>query len=253
MPPQSTAESPKQFASTMALLNSASDAAHAESDEEPASFMKLPTELRLEIYHYYFSDLSSPKKMNRTVWSKSEVELLPLLQTSSQIRREAASVFYEEYIGNQKFDKAHSWVISTRDPKEWLFRLKAMSQVLAQQSPDVEVSIQLTRRLSTSEAKLSFLALRTRLGLGTNSPFRALHLANTICDYLARWLPDPPRRTKLHRLINEEVKTGWLPRCCFTETIDGLLVAYNYNPTRKEERLSLKGPLAKVDWNGLVL
>jgi hypothetical protein len=215
--------------------------------------MKLPVELRLDIYHYYFSDLSCLKNSNRTVWSKAEAEFLPLLQTSSQVRRESASVFYKECIGNHKSEKAHSWVLSMSDPQEWLSRLKAISQVLAQQSPDVEVSIRLTRRLSTSQSKLSFLALRTRLSLGTSSPFRALHLANTLCDYLAHGLPDPSPRKQLHRLINEKVKTGRLPRCCFTETIDGLLVAYNYNPTQKEERLSLKGPLAKVDWSGLII
>ena len=189
----------------------------------------------------------------RTVWSKTETECLPLLQTSSQVRRESASVFYEEYIGNHTYDKVHSWVLSTIHLKKWLARLKAISRVLAQQSPDVEVSIRLTRRISNSQSKLSFLALKNRLGLGTSSPFKALHLANILCDYLSRGLPDPSRRTKLHENINEQVKTGRLPRCCFTETIDGFLVVYNYNPNQKEERLSLKGPLAKVDWSGLVL
>lgn len=101
----------------MATSNSASDVVHAESDKEPSSFMKLPAELRLDIYHYYFSDLRSPNNNNRTVWSKTEAEYLPLLQTSSQVRREAASIFYEEYIGNQKSEKAHSWVLSTGNQK----------------------------------------------------------------------------------------------------------------------------------------
>ena len=218
--------------------------------------MKLPAELRLDIYHYYFSDLRPPNNNNRTVWSKTEAECLPLLQTSSQVRREAASIFYEEYIGNQKSEKAHSWVLSTSDQQLWLSRVKAMSKVLAQQGPDVEVSVRLTHRVSTSESKLPFLALRTRLGLRKNklkSPFRALQLADILCDYLARGLPDPSRRTRLHELIDEKVKAGWLPRCCFTEVIDGFLVAYNYSPTQREERLNLKGPLAKVDWSGLVL
>jgi hypothetical protein len=237
----------------MATSNSASDVVHAESDKEPSSFMKLPAELRLDIYHYYFSDLRSPNNNNRTVWSKTEAEYLPLLQTSSQVRREAASIFYEEYIGNQKSEKAHSWVLSTGNQKEWLSRLKAMSQVLAQQGPDVEVSVRLTHHVSTSESKLSFLALRRRLGLGRKTPFGALQLANILCDYLARGLPNSSPRTRLHELINETVKTGWLPRCCFTEVIDGFLIAYNYSPTQREERLNLKGPLGKVDWSGLVL
>ena len=246
-------EPPKQPASTMAASRSASDVVHVVSDEGPVSFMRLPAELRLDIYHYYFSDLSCLERNNRTVWSKAEAKFLPLLQTSSEVRRETAPIFYEECIGNQNSDKAHSWVLSTSDSKEWLFRLKALSRVLAQQSPDVEVSIRFTHSISTLESKLSCLALRTRLGLGTRSSFRALQLANALCDYLARGLPNPSRRTNLHNRINENVKTGWLPRCCFTETIDGLLVAYNYSPTQKEERLSLKGPLAKVDWSGLVL
>jgi len=215
--------------------------------------MKLPAELRLDIYHYYFSDLNCLKNSNRTVWSKAEAEFLPLLQTSSQVRRESASVFYGEYIGNQKSDKAHCWVLSASDPKKWLFRLKALSQVLAQQSPDVEVSIRLTHSISTPRSNTCFPALRARLSLGKKSAFGALQIANTLCDYLARRLPDCSRRTHLHKLINQTVKTGWLPRCCFTEIIDGFLVAYHYSPTQREERLSLKGPLGKVVWGGLVL
>ena len=178
---------------------------------------------------------------------------MPLLQTSSEVRRETAPIFCEECIGNQDSDKAHSWVLSTSDPKEWLFRVKALSQVLAQQSPDVEVSIRLTHSTSISESKISCLALRHRLGLGKKSTFEALQVANVLCDYLACRLPNSSRRTQLHNRINAKLKTGWPPRCCFTETIDGLLVAYSYSPTQKEERLGLKGILGKVDWGDLVL
>lgn len=87
-------EPPKQPASTMAASQSASDVVHAVSDEGPVSFMRLPAELRLDIYHYYFSDLSCLKRNNRTVWSKAEAKFLPLLQTSSEVRRETAPIFY---------------------------------------------------------------------------------------------------------------------------------------------------------------
>lgn len=249
---KSTFKSLGQPASTMATSNSAPKVVHTESDEEPASFKKLPAELRLDIYRHYFSDLYSQKRSNRTVWSK-ETHTLSLLQTSSQVRREAAPIFYKEFIGNHNSDRAQAWVLSTSNLQEWLSRLKAMSQLLAQQSPDVEVSIRLTRDISTVKSNKLFSALRTRLGLRTHTRFGALHFANILCDYLARGLHGSSKRSHLHKAINQQVKCGWLPRCCFTETINGFLVAYNYSPDQREERLVLKGPLAKVDWSGLVL
>lgn len=232
MPAISITESPNQPASTIATSTSAPDPVHAEFDGATFSLMRLPPEIRLEIYRHYFSDFHGSKRSTRTIWSKKS---LSLLQTSSQVRREAAPIFYEECIGNQTFDKAHSWVLITSDPLHWVSRLKAMSKMLAQQNPQAEVVIRLLHGISSPN----------RPHLKTDTVLKGLRLANTICDYL-RLLESSDRR-----LTHTEAKGGQPQPVGFAATIGDFVVAYSYSPTRKEERLSLRGPLARFDWSGL--
>jgi hypothetical protein len=222
-------ESLKQPAIMIITPTSAPDPVHAESEGNLFPLMRLPPEIRLEIYRHYFH---SSKRSTRTILSKGS---LSLLQTSSQVRREAAPIFYEECIVNQNSDKAHSWVLITSDPQHWVSHLKAMSEMLAEQNPQAEVVIRLLHGVSSPQ----------RLRLKTNAILEGLRLANTICDYL-RLLKSSDRR-----LTHTEAKGGQPQPVGFAATIGDFVVAYSYSPTRKEGRLSLRGPLAKFDWSGL--
>jgi len=208
---------------------------HTERDGEPSSLIRLPPELRLEIYRHYFSDLISLKVSTRTVWSNT-AESLSLLQTGSRVRREAAPVLYEECIGNQNRAKPHSWVLETRNPQQWLLRLKAMSKSLAQQTPKVEVTTRLVHNISIPESS-TFAALTTRLGFRRHALLESLRLAD-ILDYLQHRLTEHPFG-ELGGLQSQH--RG------FVETIDDFVVAYSYNSVQQEERLSLRGSLATFD------
>jgi hypothetical protein len=50
---------------------------------------------------------------------------------------------------------------------------------------------------------------------------------------------------------SKEVTRKQLQLCGFTLTVGEFVVIYNYSPARKEVRLSLRGPVAKIDWSGL--
>lgn len=220
----STTESPEQPARTMATPTSTPPVVDTETEGILFSLMRLPPEIRLEIHCHYFSDFYSSKRSTRTIWSK---ESLSLLQTSSQVRREAAPIFYKECVGYQNSDKAHSWVLIASDPQHWVLRLKAMSEMLAQQNPQAEVLIRLLHDVSSPHC----------LRLKINTILEGLRLANT--SY---------RRITGSR---KEVKGGQSQPVGFAETIGDFVVAYSYSPTRKEERLSLRGPLGRFDWSGL--
>jgi hypothetical protein len=244
MPGISTTKSRKQRAGTMAAPTNTPSVVDAGFEENPRSPMNIP-ELRLEIYRHYFNDIGSLKRSTtRPVWSKAEAESLALLQTSKQIRHEAAPIFYEECFGNNDHDHSPSWVFTASDPKQWVSRLKAVSQMLAQKNPDVGVSIRLTHGDPALGSSTEFAHLLHLLGLETTSLSKGLGLANVLSDYLKRQLS----RCEYER---REVKGEPSQLCGFTVTTGKFVVVYSYSPTRKEERLSLKGPLAKVDWSGL--
>jgi hypothetical protein len=246
MPDISATDSRKQQpAGTMATPTSTPPAANTNSDGNTDSLNKFPAEIRNEIYRHYFSDIGSLKRSTtRPVWSKAEAESVALLQTSKQIRHEAAPIFYEECFGNHDPNNAHSWVFTASDPKQWVLRLKAVSQMSAQTNPDVGVSIRLTQGVIFLRSGVAFAKVLHLLGLETTSLFDGLQLANVLSDYLRRQL-------SYCEYERREVKGEPTQLCGFTVTTGEFVVVYSYSPTRKEERLGLKGPVAKVAWSGL--
>jgi hypothetical protein len=128
--------------STTALSNTADTATNcAKSDATPFPLMKLAPELRIKIYRHYFEDFASSKgTYHTTMWTAAHQKHLSLLQSSSQVRREAAPIFYKEYLANEGSDSTHRWMLGSERLTRMQNRVEALRQFAAQYYSDVEVS-----------------------------------------------------------------------------------------------------------------
>jgi hypothetical protein len=124
--------------STTAASNTADTATTcAKSDATPFLFMKLAPELRIKI----FEDFASSKgTYHTTMWTAAHQKHLSLLQSSSAVRREAAPIFYKEYLANEGSDSAHRWMLGSERLARMQNRVEALRQLAALYYPNVEVS-----------------------------------------------------------------------------------------------------------------
>lgn len=114
----------------------------ATQPEAPFRFMDLPAELRNNIYRHYFSELPKLKFINWSVWPEAGAEFLSILHSSRQVRREAAPIFYQEYIGNAGDEDENPWSFASCNVLGMLKTLLAISQQLKEYSPDTRVRIE---------------------------------------------------------------------------------------------------------------
>jgi hypothetical protein len=66
----------------------------------PFPLMRLPGELRNAIYREYFNSVSSQDLENRNDRLHALQPSLEILHTNRQLRSEAGSIFYDEYVGD---------------------------------------------------------------------------------------------------------------------------------------------------------
>lgn len=190
--------------------------------------MKLPAELRLLIYRDCFDELIEKKKGLSDKAGICGLCAPSLLHSSSQVRREAAPIFYKECVGNEGFVKGGVWVLTADDPEDMIVRLKAMSASLAQHAPTATVAICVQIR----RYKSNFLQL-SRLVVVLLSHIRTQHGVL-------------PQNQGQDRVSTDAVTTFDYDE--HHEEVGGLSVWYVQG-----FGVQVLGPLAALDWSGLTL
>ena len=142
MPDQATCKSEDRLVDdTSAPSNVTSDMA-APPNDATFRLMDLPGELRNNIYRHYFDELANEKQKRSNYWPENGVDFMAILHSSSQIRKEAAPIFYKEYIGNlDKKDKRY-WVLKSTRTVEMCDKLLAISRSLEEYSPSTKIEVQ---------------------------------------------------------------------------------------------------------------
>lgn len=121
-------------------------------------FLRLPPELRQQVYRCYFDNLNDIKTDPSNRWSQYESQFLSLLRVNSQTRREACPIFYKEYIGHARSVEPHYWYFQCHDNIVAIEKLEAISGFLAEYSPDVEFGISFSYEWAQSYQILCYLS-----------------------------------------------------------------------------------------------
>lgn len=142
MPDQATCKSKDRLVEdTSAPSNVTSDTA-APPHEATFRLMDLPAEIRNNIYRSFFDELANEKEKRANYWPANGVDFLAILHSSSHIRREAAPIFYQEYIGNLNKGDTRYWVLKSNRTVEMCDKLLAISRSLEEYSPSTEIKVQ---------------------------------------------------------------------------------------------------------------
>jgi hypothetical protein len=119
---------------------STADTDGTKSDNTAFPLMSLPPELRLKIYRHHFEDFHCSKGTSGTLWDDDQWNSLSLLRSSSQVRREAAPIFYKECLHNEASDSTHEWLLVGHH-SETQDRVEAIRQLVVQYDASVEVTV----------------------------------------------------------------------------------------------------------------
>lgn len=228
-------DSSKQPTAAMTTPPNARNISCAEGNGLFFPLMKLSAEIRLEIYRHYLDGIYEYQIADRVNhWYRTCRRFLALQQSSSQVRREAAPIFYKETFGS----KLHHWVLKTYNLQRWILRLQAMSQLLGQYNPDLQVSIECENTWVESPSR----------------PFEILSFVNRrVWGFVNLQLPRSRREKRIRKLVSRECKSHSEEQVGFEETMGDFVVHYSSEPySYWTEKLFIQGPLAKVDWSGLV-
>jgi hypothetical protein len=140
MSDQSVQKPALQPADSTTAPPSTADTDGAKSDNTAFPLMNLPPELRVKIYRHHFEDFICSKEFICTVWTANRQKFLFLLQSSSQVRREAAPIFYKESLPNKDLRTKHRYMLVNEPDVRRQDRVEALRELAVQYDPDVEVS-----------------------------------------------------------------------------------------------------------------
>lgn len=124
----------------MAPQKSTGNAGPAATGDQPFPLVKLPPELRTSIYHYYFSDIRRQYCDAMSITTISDH--LNLLQSNGEVRREAASIFYKDYMCKTDGDELSFWSLSIDWRSEILTRIKFVMQSLTKYDTSAKIDIE---------------------------------------------------------------------------------------------------------------
>jgi hypothetical protein len=227
--------------------SSMTNTSRANSINAKSPLMKLPVELRLIVYRYYFDMLTKSKMPPCTVLPSLGVDVLSLLHSSSQIRREASPIFYKEYIGNTGPTRSYHWKLVAIDFEDMVSRLKALSASLAQNAPNATVEV----RVFPPSTYMTVVDVESKLRLGEASRLYAEQVF-PFTKALRSCIDRQINRSSHGRKLRDGIQDGELTEVArpFDDTgiVNHFIVHQGY-----ANRLSVIGPLAKVDWSGLTL
>jgi hypothetical protein len=207
--------------------------------------MTLPAELRLVIYRHYFDILTRSKLEAGTALPCLGVDALSLIHSNSQVRREAAPIFYKECIGNAGFAQTPYWRLVASDFDDMVARLKTFSVSLAQNAPDAIVEILVHTVLDRAtvvdaETKIRFIKYRRLYEERTE------RFAKVLLRYIGRNI----NQLSLGEQGEDAIQDGRFTD--LAESFDTNGVIGRFTVTRGWfDRLCVVGPIGELDWSGL--
>jgi hypothetical protein len=225
--------------------------------QTPFPLMRLPGELRNQIYREYFNTASS----TQDTWTRSDhldalQPCLPILHANSQLRSEAASIFYQEYVSEPNSSKPHLLSYSDEIAQEWeitglsnearMRRLALFCQSMAEhEATDVNIALKLEGKASEAIPP---------------------HYVEVLSNFMVCCLCGGQQESQVlvssnWQRIKAEVLSLAVGTAPTTDESKGFLILtrtfqdyafemnYYYDRTTDREYLTLVGPLAKIDWS----
>lgn len=217
----------------MVLTGSVTSNNPVTSTNAPFPLMKLPPELRMNIYRQYFS--ATPR-----ISVKSRITTLGsvfcLLHANSQVRLETAPIFYNELLGSADSIAPRCWGLDTRDGRgsKLVKRLNAITQSVAVYGTDIELAFACE---VSGDCKIEL----------------ECQFVDDLLEHIGAQIPGFVHRSPTKEL-NYKQWRDLKPPFNFIDASSGFSTTYRIRALSKwvyYERFILKGPLAKVDWTGL--
>lgn len=210
--------------------------------------MSLPPELRINIYRHYFAGLNSHRLRNHRCVIARFRPYLSLQHTNSQVRHEAAPIFYKEYMADSAVASGRSWISATRDCHTAMKRLKAIAQSLTEHNASVNVTVH--------------FGSRVRIEINVYEPLQSSRFVALMLDHIYSQVPIP--RTDHRSIVREYMQHRTDPifvgpphsQSPDHEDYDTRHVVGDFTIEYRcrwahgfyGEAFSLDGPLAEVNW-----
>ena len=244
---------------TTQIITSTTGTTDSKTTPKPPSpfpLTRLPGELRNTIYREYFNSVNTWDKGRTNDRLHAVQPCLNILHTSRQVRSEAASIFYEEYVGNPGGQPnsltvppatRYHWEITGNSKKAQIRRMAIFCQSLAENKTlDVNVALRfdvssLSEPLSPRFAETLTRFMVLKLGNGTTTAEGGRVRVHS------QW-----QRVRAEILAAPGVGRSWL---VLTRklTFQGAVfeIVYHYDRTSDREHFTLVGPLARIDWRDI--
>jgi hypothetical protein len=242
LPPTATNYQQQHTAVTMQATTNNTGSSAMSPPSMPLPLMRLPGELRNQIYREYFNSV-----ITQGTEDLHELQsCLNILHVNREVRSEAGSIFYEEYVRdpNGPFAPAYShqrWEITASSKKSQVQRMSAFCRSLVEYKvTDANIALQFEKPGLSGPISPRFVEALTsdmifQLGDGTeNSPRTAVH---------SKW--------ERHS-VNIPGTAHRMSILLLTRTFAEFTMIYHYSRSNDQEHFTLVGPLAKIDWRGFL-
>lgn len=199
----------------------------------PAPLIALPAELRLKIYRCYFEDIENTEEA-----SLSTLQVfLPILQSNSLVRSEAAPMFYKAYIARQNLRNRLVFSSFPCDDAVLIRRIGALCSLLSIYNSDLEFTIALENSSGEPlsrplvETFLDLMALRVRVS------------KRILSEYKKMWFGSSPGSRWQHFGFDGMIG-GFTFKYSLGSEDDGL-----WAEESAAETFEVTGQLAKLNWS----
>jgi hypothetical protein len=221
----------------------------------PFPLMRLPGELRNQIYREYLNSVTENNSKGTNDINKSPHKLqlcLNILHANREVRAEAVSIFYKEYVGTPS-GQSRSFSIPAELPYHW--EITGNSQT---------AQIQRLAHFCTSLAEHKTTDVNIALRIEGASPREAVspRFADVLTNYMVCSLGGDGKQGSRVRVdsIWQRVKAEVLgtnevmATLIMTRTLQKgeFELVYHYDRVSNWEFITLVGPLAKIDWRGFL-
>jgi hypothetical protein len=221
----------------------------------PFPLMRLPGEMRNQIYREYFNSVTENNSIGINDINKSPHKLQPclnILHASREVRSEAVSIFYKEYIGTPS-GEPKSLSVPVKNPYHW--EITGSSQT---------AQVQRLADFCTSLAEHKTTDINVAVRIEGASPREAVspRFADVLTKYMVCSLGGVGKKSSRVRVdsIWQRVKAEIIGTnqdmavLIMTRTFQKgeFEMVYHYDRLSNWEFITLVGPLAKIDWRGFL-
>lgn len=194
-------------------------------------FMSLPPELHIKVYRQYFNEM--PKiSIIRPIGTLGSV--VGLLHLNSQIRQEAAPIFYKEHVGTvERHSQLRCWGLPDGNGPAIIKRFKAVTQSVAACGTNIKLAFGFDNQ--APELQLSWDFLEALLA----------HIKSQVPGFMYKSPIEEYNKQMVKQITDRKYN--------LVETSGGFSTIYRVRRIYDDvlhERFVLKGPIAEIDWDG---